>query len=594
MSVSPQEAALPAEPSGAGRAWLPSSTGFSPDRPPTLEERREAWLRQARGVFDMTYRARGAAAAASRVMPIVGALLLLAGAGFLAGFHGMPPSTQRGLVIALHVIAGLLLLLSQLAGPSLMASDAVAEVTAKSSQAWASSPLPTSAWIAGKVAYYAMGQGMATLRILPFVGASAMLGGVRLREAAVIAGLGLLWTIVTGMAVAAAALEPRQHLAARLAARRGGLGGMLGQANPALRGSATPPAAALAVVQVAVGIAGVFIAMPFAFGGFTMSSVPVPVALMLTAFCAISPIGAGGSAFVPGLGVDVAGSIIPMWLVSAGLALVWAPAVLAAARLKWRPPDSSLGLGVRPASAVALAASVAVILAIVRRDPDSAAVAALAAPLLAAFVTGLAAGATRLPDLAASAPRARDRILGLDRRTAGAHALIVLGLVTIAAMVVMPPGLFRHVPSAIGMLLLAAACAPVAILAGVTGREGRRSVAQLEAGIPDRVLRPGSIALLAFVLASLLPLGAAVLAGFGIATLPDLLRLASLLSPVHSLIGLGRDILGLPLPTSPNAAGTAAILAGIAAQFVVAALVAWLSRRDPALDDIPAAPPPPD
>lgn len=582
---------MPAANEGAGRAWLAASTGLPTDRPPTREEAREVWKRQARGVYDMTNRARGADVAAQRASVVVAVLLALSGAGYIAGLVLLPQGSLTGLLIALHVIAGLVLLLAQVAGPAVMAADAVAEVTAKSAQAWASSPLPTSAWIAGKVVYYLQMQAMATLRVLPIVAASAMLGGLRLREVVVIAVVGLVWTFVAGVGVAAACLEPRPP--GRFAAKRGAFGSALGQANPAFRGG-TPPAAALAVVQIALGIAGLFIVLPFAFSGLHLSQAPPAVTLFVGAFCVFSPIAAGASAFFPHIGAEIVGRTIPMWMLSLLIGLAWAPLAVTIARLRWRPPDGSFGLGVRPAMLLAWSVSAAVVFGILRRTPMSAAVGLCIVLLAGVALAGLLAGATRLPDLAAAAVRRRDRFWGLDRRTAETHAITTLAAMLIPLVLLAPHGMFSNTHSAVGVLLMAIAVIPGGMVAAGMGREGRRGLARKESGDKERsYLRWFTFVFLIFVLATFAPLVAEVLRAFGFPGMATALSMSALLSPVHLLIALGRDVLGLGLPASSTTVGALAVSLAFGAQLGLALLARRLERRqDDANEPILYQPPP--
>ena len=577
-------------PAVTGRAWLPASTGLPTDRPPTREEAREAWMRQARGVFEMTRRSRVGDAAAARANVIVAVFLVLAGGAFFTGLVMLPAAAQGPLAISLHVVVGVLLLLAQIAGPSTMAGDAVAEVTAKSAQAWASSPLSTSAWVAGKSAFYVLTQAMVTLRVLPFAAASAMLGGIRLREVIIVGVVGLAWTFIAGVGVASASLEPRRQLTARLANRPGVVRPALG-GNPAFRGS-TPPAAAFAVVQIALGIAGIFMALPFALGGLQLSTVPAPVALILAALCVLSPIGAGASAFFPGLGITVAGLTMPMWVVSLIVAVAVAPGAVAMSRLRWRPPDGSLGLGVRPSVWFAWTIIAALAMATLSSSAASAAVFACALPLITAAIPALTAGSTRLPDLAAEASPRWRRVAGLDRSTAATHALLLLALATLAAALFAPRGLFASLPSVVGMLALAVACVPAAFVCAAAGREGRKAIVRVEAGVKDKVLRLAQAVFGIMVFASFAPAVAAMLTALGLPWMRPVVDVFALVSPLHALLAVA-GVLELQLPGGAPAAEMGRAALGVTLQVALALLAVRLEKRSDAKDDFTYATPPP-
>lgn len=567
-------------------AWLPASTGLPSDREPTRQERWEAWKRQAEGVHDMTRRSRFPLAQAQRSAWVFVAIQALVALGFLAGLVLLPPAAHAGLVMTLHVVAMALALLAQVAGPAVIAADVVAEVTAKSAQAWSSSPLATSAWVAGKTAFYLSAQVLATLRVLPVLAASAMLGGITLRQVILITCVGSAWTLVAGVAAAASSLEPRVSLTGRMSTR--GLFASRAGVNPALRGG-PPPGAALAIMQITLGFAGSFIALPFLLSGQQISSAPVPVRILVSVLAALSPLAAGLSALLP-LRVPMFGLDVPLWAVSLLVACAVAPMAIAIARLKWRAPDGSLGYGVRPTSLIAWLTLSLMLVGLCWGSPHALRVACLVTLPLAAVTATMASGATRLPDLGAGRVTGWRRAAALDRSTAEAHGMVVLAMLSALFGLLMPGGTFA-LTSPAAALLVAVASAPLVLVAGAVGRETRRSVARVEAGVKESVQRPASIVFALLLGGSFAPLFAVMADTSGHVAAGGFIRLAGLLGPVGTMVELAEQALGVAIPGFawlPAIPG--ALVIAMALQWIVAVLAWKLEKRAAAKDDFVAAP----
>ncbi len=579
--------------SPAGRAWLPASTGLPSHRPPTRREAFEVWLRQARGVHAMTCATRAPAGSLRRNMTallLVQAVIALA---FAAGFVLAPSDSHGGIAIALHVVAAAMLLIMLLGSAASMMQDTVAEVAARSGRTWASSPLPTSAWVAGKVAYYLEVQALLLLAFLPTAAASSAMGGIRLTEIAIVLAVAVAWTCVTGVAVAAAALDSRaQVAAARVLAARGmrfGRGMATGMGG---RGQ-VPPAAAIVVVQMALGFGAAMVLAPLAFSGKSLSALPVPASLALTALATASPMGAALTAFLPSLRVDVFGASLSPWVLSLVIVLAAAPVSIAVARLSWRAPDGSRGMGVRPGAWLLITVLGLLVAGIAARSPTGALVVASAIPAAGGFFASLRAGGTRLPDLAAGRVTGWRRIVGLDRATAAWHGIIVMGLLTLACSLGAPVASFGM--PAIGAAALIALCAvPWCVFGAAMGREGRRVMARFEAGVKDRAGRPVSWLFALVVVATFAGSIAGGLARLGFAPAARVVEMGAFINPVPVVVSVTRLLSGQASAGPfdlPGWLGPIAIPLALAVQIALAVLAHRLDARAAAKDDLGPLPP---
>ena len=164
---------------------------------------------------------------------------------------------------------------------------------------------------------------------------------------------------------------------------------------------------------------------------------------------------------------------------------------------------------------------------------------------------------------------------------------------TLVAAVFAPSGMFAKVPSIVGMLLLSIAVVPCVFVAASMGRETRKGMARIEAGVKERALRPATLVFVAMVMASFAPVVAAMLTATGMKPFGDAVNVTSLLSPLHLVIALGRDVLGLQIPAGTGTPpGVWLVLMGLTAQAALAALARLLERRSTATDDFAYTAPP--
>jgi hypothetical protein len=237
----------------AKRHYVAASTGIEAGRPPTKAERLQLWLRQARGVFDVTAAARlrdGARVRQVRRAIIVQSLLVGAWMGAM-WFAPQPVPIWLGTVFT--GLTCVLFCLAQLTAFGAMMQDAIEEVRARSARSFRATPLGAGAFLAGKTTYYASVQATASALMLPSVAACGLLGSVGPFPFLLMLVVPMLWTLAFGALVIGATADAHDQQSKSLT--KDGMGLAMFRMAQAARASGQG-AAQLAMIPTVLTIVG--------------------------------------------------------------------------------------------------------------------------------------------------------------------------------------------------------------------------------------------------------------------------------------------------------------------------------------------------
>lgn len=397
-------------------AAFPASTGLALDRAPTRRDRLRIWLRQAGSVLVATRRTRlGPSSAVRRgllwlVVQAFGAAVLLL---VLGAAEATVPAEALLAVPWPAVLALGLLHVAQVAGSE---ADLAREVEQGTLETLGASPLPSSAFLFGKLAAYQLEQLFGALCLLPCMALAYLVGGI---------GLGSIVAMVAIVQVAALAIGAWQvsgcHRA--LAGRRKRKRSLTGRRTGLL-------------YAVGLGFWGL-VAWPIAqfqaLQGNDLST--------LLAFLAVAPSVGLQATFVPGLTVQVFDWAVPAWVVGMGLAVAWLPLAFGDALSRWKRAPTTRGTLLRGGVLLGLVVETVVVSATLPSEPGLRAWWIVVAALLVVLLVPAWSVASTLADVAGRGPARWWSVGTMARRSAPAHAVLCLVLVVLAAALHAPASL---------------------------------------------------------------------------------------------------------------------------------------------------------
>ncbi|MEM7247590.1 MAG: hypothetical protein AAF533_19795 [Acidobacteriota bacterium] len=399
--------------------YLPASTGLGSDGPPSSRDRWTAWRRQVVGVARMTatlaFRQQGALVLAERalvVQALLGLVLYLVNAFY--PFQGML-TIFAAIAVTYAIGSGVVVF-------TLMARDAVAEVTSKSRDHLATGPLPASAYLMGKSLFFVLLQCFLLCTRFPAFAAAAVVSPFGLGHVLLIFVVMAIWVFGTVVWVVRQASLAEQWPTsndgddddqASFHRRIQSLARQSGQA-----------AAQNASLQSAVIFLGPILA--FLLAVFTMVGVNTHEMVRLLMWAA--PPLAAYAAFLPDIGIRLLGFALPGWAMTLVLHVVSVPASYYSAEARWKAPDRLRGLGLRWSSALAWSTPGVMTAGLTSFQAAAHGWALLLIPILAG--TWAAAQGTLSPvaDLGKRHLHGWRRILGLDRSTSWFLGLVVVAL----------------------------------------------------------------------------------------------------------------------------------------------------------------------
>lgn len=546
---------------------FPSSTGLPREREPTRAERVRIWGRQVEGARALwraeIERSKPFARSVSTLLLLQLVLALLVVPAVLS------ETVLASLVPTVLLVGAVLLAVGwSLRGNALLTRMATADIASKAARTVRASPIPSGAWLSGKVLVVAENQAVGAALLFPALAAGAGLTDRSLLDVALLVAVPLVG-VPLPVAVAAIGLaRSEEPVAARARGAR--------RIFKAPGGQPGQQAAQAAGITFFMVVFGAMLVANLGGGGAGGSA--------FAWLAAVFPVVAAISAVAPVMSVTLAGDLVPAWVPSVLLYAAITPVAWSFARLRLQPGDSPTGIELRMTATLAwgvLGLALGLLLDAGRAVPSQGLLAALViAPVLAGFVASTWAAAMSVGDVATPHVRGPRRLVALVRETAEVHGLLVAVVVAVALAWRLPADPLVALVGALVLLAL-----PSCVLGAVLGRSGWRGAESRQ--FDERGPKGTGVAFLTvgWIFAALIALAvvAAIRSGeiaasdlpMGVTALCEVLAASNpLVFADHAVAAITGKLSG-PL----DLAGRALPLgAGIALQGGVALVAWWLDR----------------